>query len=83
MLSSSVERGLNVASGGTFPANLRRILNGYSATVNARSKSVRTDRAIRIERLRLIGEASGVCVLEHDPEKWKPGFPKDHAQTKR
>jgi hypothetical protein len=25
------------------------------------------------------------CVkrLEHDPEKWKPVFGKDHAQTKR
>jgi hypothetical protein len=21
-------------------------------------------------------------VLEHDPEKWKPVFRKDHAQTK-
>jgi hypothetical protein len=21
-------------------------------------------------------------ALEHDPEKWKPGFRKDHAQTK-
>ncbi|MDU1496753.1 hypothetical protein, partial [Bradyrhizobium sp.] len=22
-------------------------------------------------------------LLEHDPEKWKPFFRKDHAQTKR
>jgi hypothetical protein len=22
-------------------------------------------------------------MLEHDPEKWKPVFRKDHAQTKR
>jgi hypothetical protein len=22
-------------------------------------------------------------VLEHDPEKWKPVFRKDHAQSKR
>ena len=22
-------------------------------------------------------------ILEHDPEKWKPVFRKDHAQTKR
>ena len=26
--------------------------------------------------------ASGMR-LEHDPEKWKPVFRKDHAQTKR
>jgi hypothetical protein len=23
-----------------------------------------------------------VATLEHDPEKWKPVFRKDHAQTK-
>jgi hypothetical protein len=23
------------------------------------------------------------CALEDDPEKWLPGFRKDHAQTKR
>jgi hypothetical protein len=23
------------------------------------------------------------AMLEHDPEKWKPVFRKDHAQTKR
>jgi hypothetical protein len=25
----------------------------------------------------------GRCLLEHDPEKWKPVFRKDHAQTQR
>jgi hypothetical protein len=25
----------------------------------------------------------GIPALEHDPEKWKPVFRKDHAQTKR
>jgi hypothetical protein len=24
-----------------------------------------------------------LAILEHDPEKWKPVFRKDHAQTKR
>ena len=26
---------------------------------------------------------SSARILEHDPEKWKPVFRKDHAQTKR
>jgi hypothetical protein len=25
---------------------------------------------------------AGLASLEHDPEKWKPVFGKDHAQTK-
>jgi hypothetical protein len=31
---------------------------------------------------RLLDRGSGT-PLEHDPEKWKPVFRKDHAQTKR
>jgi hypothetical protein len=26
---------------------------------------------------------ASAAILEHDPEKWKPVFRKDHAQTKR
>src|ERR1700675_4114874 len=37
MLSSSVERGLNIGRRGTFPGNPRRILNGCSASINARA----------------------------------------------
>jgi len=28
-------------------------------------------------------DASGVTFLEHDPEKWKPVFRKDHAPPKK
>src|SRR5215470_1810367 len=31
----------------------------------------------------LTTRARGPSVLEHDPEKWKPVFGKDHAPTKR
>jgi urease accessory protein len=29
------------------------------------------------------GEGAISATLEHDPEKWRPVFRKDHAQTKR
>jgi hypothetical protein len=31
--------------------------------------------------LRAFSEAAGL-MLEHDFEKWEPGFGKDHAQTR-
>ena len=27
--------------------------------------------------------AAEIAAIEHDPEKWKPVFRKDHSQTKR
>jgi hypothetical protein len=38
---------------------------------------------LALVRQGLLAGTVGLCSLEHDPEKWKPVFRKDHALTKK
>src|SRR5512140_1716637 len=49
---SSFERGLNIASGGTFPGNTKRILNTCSAAIPARTQRTRPLHALMLRRSR-------------------------------
>jgi hypothetical protein len=47
-------------------------------TANSLSETVLSETALSEE-----GKSALVGGSEHDPEKWKPVFRKDHAQSKR
>ena len=52
-------------------------LSGPPASDHRSARHRRRDRAIIAQAARAAG-----ARLEHDPEKWRPVFGKDHAQTK-
>ena len=41
-----------------------------------------SQRGVSLQRIALVDLDQRMSSLEHDPEKWKPVFRKDHAQTK-
>jgi hypothetical protein len=64
------------------PRNPRRQPRGVSA-VNCNASSLASVEALDHLRGRVEEDQQIVveCWLEHDPEKWKPVFEKDHAPT--
>jgi hypothetical protein len=58
-------------------ALVRSVRVGFSQTVRAAMSAIKRNRQAEA------GASRARWSLEHDPEKWKPIFRKDHAQTKR
>src|SRR5215510_6214953 len=83
LISPSGERSHGISSAGmTFGRFAYSLRNSSDLTIS----SARQLHVLVPERACCLSSIAAICAapeaLEHDPEKWKPVFGKDHAQTK-